>query len=220
LPVYSAVPVPDSYNHSVGRFKTTYLARQIDAHFRGNLNSPIGVVTFVDIDNLNETSSFGRMVAEQLMSEMVMLGYNVIEMRKSEVIHIMAREGEFGLSRDLEVLRPYQDLSGIVVGTYVDSPERVYLNARVLDPRSGLIRSAGSVEMPKTKEIVRLIRTSTSPMPLERIPVRHLNYGDYPVPHYQRPRSEFEFYPSDQSTNQPMPMQPSAPPAPSLEPNA
>lgn len=176
LPAFSAIPFRDAENQSVGRFKTSYLADQIHAYFRGNASGPIAVTTFVDIDNLYQSSTFGRILAEQLMSELSMRGYNVIELRQAEAMQIMFDQGEFGLSRDTHTLKKNQEISAMIVGTYAVSPVRVYLNARVIDPASSLITSVGSVEMGKTTEIARLLRTNAFPQTLERIPVKHMGY--------------------------------------------
>lgn len=184
LPAFSAYDVFDSENQSVGRFKTSYLADQIHAYFRGNAAGPIAVATFVDLDNLYGTSTFGRFVGEQLISELAMKGYNVREVRQSEALQVMFDQGEFGLSRDLKQIRPAQDLAGIIVGTYTVSPIRVYINARLIDPSTSLVMSAASVEMPKTQEIARLLRNNSFPPTMERIPVRNVGYYTYPLPYY------------------------------------
>ncbi len=184
LPVFTNFSIPDSENGSVGRFKTSYLADQIHAYFRGNMAGPIAVTTFVEIDNLYQSSTFGRILAEQLISELSMKGYNVTEIRLSDAVQIMESEGELGLSRQIDVLRPQQSLSGLVVGTYAVSNERVYINARLIDPRSSNIISVGSVEMSKSKEISQLLRGNSFPSSLERIPVRHLSYQKAPTPYY------------------------------------
>ncbi|MCB0360946.1 MAG: hypothetical protein KDD44_14960, partial [Bdellovibrionales bacterium] len=182
LPAFSPFPLYNPMNESVGRFKTSYLAEQIHAYYRGHTTAPIAVATFVDIDNLYGSSTFGRMLSEQLMSELTMLGYNVIEMRQAEALQVMYGQGEFGLSREVAVLRRAQDVAGLIVGTYVVSPIRVYLNARLIDPTTSVVISAGSVEMEKTDEIARLLRGSTLPPSLERIPVRHIGYAASPLP--------------------------------------
>ncbi len=223
LPAFSAIPFRDYENQSVGRFKTTYLADQIHAYFRGNAAGPIAVATFVDIDNLYNSSTFGRVVAEQLMSELAMRGYSVIEVRQADALQIMPFEGEFALSHETKKLRKWQDLSGVVVGTYVDSPVRVYVNARLIDPATSMIVSAGSIEMAKTAEIARLIRRSQIPPSMERIPVRHLGYASHPLPYnwpwpYQLPRDEEALYPDDsdaKGTELPMPQ--GLPPLPKLQ---
>lgn len=184
MPAFSAIPWGDSFNQSVGRFKTSYLADQIHAYYRGNTSAPIAIATFVDLDNLYGTSSFGRMLSEQMMSELAMKGYNVIELRQSEALQVLFDQGEFGLSRELSRIRQHQDVSGIIVGTYVVSPVRVYINARLIDPATSMILSAGSVEMAKTDEMTRLLRTNNYPAALERIPVKALGVAPYPIPYY------------------------------------
>ena len=184
MPAFSAIPLGDAFNYSVGRFKTSYLADQIHAYYRGHISGPIGVATFVDLDNLYTSSTFGRILAEQLMTELAMKGYTVIEIRKADAIQIMSLQGEFALSRETASMRRFQDMAGIVVGTYAESPERVYVNARILDPTTAVIVSAGSVEMGKSEEIARLIRSNSVAPTLERIPVRNLGYASFPVPYY------------------------------------
>ena len=160
------------------------MADQIHAYYHGNAAGPIAVTTFVDVNNLYDSSTFGRLISEQLMSELAMRGYKVIELRQAEAMQIMHGQGEFLLSRELPALRKFQDVSGLVVGTYVASPERVYLNARLVHPRNSSIISVGSVEMARTKEISNLLRSSTLPPSLERIPVRSLGHYAQPLPSY------------------------------------
>ena len=174
LPVYSAAPVIDAYNNSTGRFKTEYLADQINSFYRGTVNGPIAVSTFVNLDDLYSSSTFGRILSEQLMSDLAMRGYTVVEMRQAEALQILQSEGELGLSRDIEMIKPAQQISGLVVGTYAVSPVRVYINTRLIDPRTSLVASVGSVEISKTAEIARLLRGNTMQMTLERIPVKSL----------------------------------------------
>jgi TolB-like protein len=181
FPVYSPFPFKEYDNHGVGRFKTTYLVDQIDKYYRGVNPGPIGVTTFVNIDDLHSTSTFGRMFGEQLMSELSMRGYDVVELRHADSLQFMSDAGEFALSRDIASVRRARELGGVVVGTYVVSPLRVYVNARLIDPSSSVVLSAGSVEMSKTEEIARMLRGGSLPGTLERIPVKHLGYSTYPL---------------------------------------
>ena len=187
MPVFLPFSVStDHQNESVGRFKTSYLAEQIDQYYRGTNPGPLGVTTFVNVDDLYNTSTFGRMVGEQLMSELAMRGFDVVELRHADALQFMNTGGEFALSRDVAALRRQRDLGGVVVGTYVASPVRVYLNARLVDPTSSMVLSAGSVEMSKTEEIARLLRGGSMPTTMERIPVRHLGYSTFPMAMFQR----------------------------------
>ena len=186
LPAYSPIPFRDYPNQSVGRFKTTYLADQIDGYYRGSDPGPIGVTTLVNLDDLYATSTFGRVYSEQLMSELAMRGYDVVELRHSDALQFLGDGGEFALSRDVSAVRRSRNLGGVVVGTYVASPERVYVNARLVDPSTSVVLSAGSVEMDKTAEIARLMRGGSFHTTLERIPVKHLGFQTYPAMMFER----------------------------------
>lgn len=185
LPPFLPFNIEHEDNQSVGRFKTSYLAQQIDHYYRGTDPGPIGVTSFVNLDNLYASSSFGRFCAEQLISELSMLGYEVVELRQSDSIQFLNSEGEFRLSREVDKVRPHVDLGGILVGTYTVSPVRVYLNLRLLDPNQSLVLAAASAELGKTKEIEKLLRGRGGHAPLERIPFRTLvthsmPFGGYP----------------------------------------
>lgn len=181
LPAYSPIPFREYQNQSAGRFKSSFVAEQIDAYFRGTDPGPIGVTTLVNIDDLYTTSTFGRMFSEQLISELAMMGYDVVELRHSDALQFMNTAGEFALSRDTAAVKPARDLGGVVAGTYTVSPERVYVNVRLIDPKSSMILSAGSVEMEKTKELSRMLRGGSFVQVLDRIPVKHLGYATYPA---------------------------------------
>jgi TolB-like protein len=178
LPEYWPIPTKEYDNYGPGRFKTALLAAQIDKHYRSSAPGPIGVTTFVNIDDLYASSTFGRMVGEQLMSELTMKGFDVVELRHADALQFLDTSGEFALSRDVRTVRGHRNLAAVVVGTYVVSPERVYVNARLIEPATSLVLSAGSVEMSKTRELAKLLRGGSMPGSLERIPVKHLGYAD------------------------------------------
>lgn len=181
FPVYTPFNFGEQENQGVGRFKSSYLVQQIDELYRGTNPGPIGVATFVNVDDLYTTSTFGRVYSEQVMSELAMNGFDVIELRHSDALQFLGANGEFALSRDVSQVKRMRDLGGVVVGTYAVSPVRVYVNARMIDPSSSVVLAAGSVEMQKSKEIARLLRGGTFPGSLERIPVKHLGLSTYPL---------------------------------------
>jgi len=182
MPAFWPIPQKEYDNYGPGRFKTALLAHQIDRYYRGSAPGPIGVTTFVNIDDLYASSTFGRMVGEQLMSELAMKGFDVVELRHADALQFLDTSGEFALSRDVRSVRQHRNLAAVVVGTYVVSPERVYVNARLIEPSTSLILSAGSVEMSKTRELAKLLRGGGMPGSLERIPVKHLGYASQTTP--------------------------------------
>jgi len=87
-------------------------------------------------------------------------------------------------------------LGAILVGTYTSSQDRVYLNVRLVDPRSAMVLSAGSAEMEKTDEISRMLRRGKGGTQLERIPV--VSTRSMRVPLTQYPRDAYMMSPMTQ----------------------
>lgn len=187
----SAVVAPRPPGTS-GRFKTAVIVDQIDSYYRGTNPGPIGVTTLVSADDLHKSSTFGRLFSEQVMSELSMRGYDVIELRHADALHFLGNTGELGLSRDIGSVRRERTLGAIVVGTYVVSPIRVYVNARLLDPTTSVVLSAGSVDLDYTPEIARLVRGGGLAPSLERIPVRRLGFSTHPLGMADRRFDELE----------------------------
>jgi TolB-like protein len=177
LPAFSPFPIKNYPNNSVGRFKSSYVAEQIEEFYQGSDPGPIGVTTLVNLDDLSSTSTFGRLYSEQILSELSMRGFQVIELRHADAVKFLPEQGEFVLSRDISSIQRTRELGALVTGTYVASAERVYVNVRIIDPASSVVLSVGSVEMEKTEELSKMLKGKlASGRTLERVSVR----GDEP----------------------------------------
>ena len=102
--------------------------------------------TFVSIDNIYETTSFGRYCSEQLANILSARGIQVIEIRKLENIIIREQFGEYGLSRISNEVTKENRANSIMVGTYTVTPVDVILNVRIIKAENGesLVRSAAT----------------------------------------------------------------------------
>lgn len=107
-------------------------------------NSSILVTSFVNIDNLKESSTLGRMLAEHVASRLSQRGYKVIEMRlRTTSVFMEEGKGEFLLSRDLRDVSKNQNSTAVVVGTYGLFPNgEVSVSARVVSPSDSTIISS------------------------------------------------------------------------------
>lgn len=103
---------------------------------------PVFVTTPVNNDNLQDSSSFGRSLQNSIIAEFVRQGFTVREVKLRGNVVISPEEGEFMLSRDLQELKTKQRAQGVVVGTYTLADRVMYLSIRLVEPGSGLIRSA------------------------------------------------------------------------------
>ncbi|MCJ7600013.1 MAG: FlgO family outer membrane protein [Desulfobulbaceae bacterium] len=108
-----------------------------------NGKDPVIVATFSDINDLESSTTFGRMISEHISSRFSQRDFIVLETKFSKnSIFISKENGEFVLSRDIRDLSLQYKASAIVVGTYGKSAEGVYVSARVINPYDGTIISS------------------------------------------------------------------------------
>jgi len=103
-----------------------------------NDTGTLTITSFVNLDHLNKTSQFGRVLAESLYTELFIRGFNVTDFRGQNAISINT-DGEFYITRDIEKLQSEVPNTYIVIGTYSQIDENVVINVRILDNRTGKI---------------------------------------------------------------------------------
>ena len=112
-------------------------------------NPPILVASFVNIDNVQRSSTFGRVIAEQMASRLSQKGYKVIEMKmRSDSIFIKEQTGELMLSRELRQISQKHKAYAVIVGTYGVSKYVVYLTAKLIRTKDNVILSAYDYSLP------------------------------------------------------------------------
>ncbi|HEY8353559.1 MAG TPA: FlgO family outer membrane protein [Methylophilaceae bacterium] len=122
------------------------------------LNKSLIVTTIVNVDALEQSSTLGRLITEQIASRAAQMGYPVIELKVRKDFFIKDSEGELLLSRDARQLAISHDAQAAIVGTYAIVQDNVYVtlklialhNHRVLNgvdyavPRSAVLVSSSS----------------------------------------------------------------------------
>lgn len=103
-----------------------------------NRMGDIAVTSFVDLHQLNKTTHFGRTVGETMFDELFVRGFNVTDFRGQSTISVNAN-GEYFLSRDVNLLRNNIQNQYILVGTYSKFNEDIIVNARIIDNINGTI---------------------------------------------------------------------------------
>ena len=122
--------------------KMLSLALQLEKNLDVNKRfSVYAVTTFVDLDKFASSNSVSRLMTEQLVHELQLKQWNIIDLRLSKTIAI-SDGGEFSLSRDARKLRSPQEVSGVVSGTFSVIGEDIFINVRVLDYTTGAILSS------------------------------------------------------------------------------
>lgn len=102
-------------------------------------DTPLEVGVITDLDSPNERTNFGSMVAEQIASRFVQLGYNVT------ISEMPAGQGAAGRS--------------VITGRYAVARDGVLVNLRIVESGSGKVLAAYDYTVPKTPDVRELTRT-------------------------------------------------------------
>jgi len=139
-----------------------FVAEQLDRNASSDDRQlPTVFNTIVDLNNLSETSSFGRLVGEHLIHELQVRGWPVSDIRLSKNL-IINDSGEFSLSRDLKRIRDLMPAVNVVTGTYTSTRDGVLVNVRVLNLETGRIVSSAQTRFVKDKFMSALIDKPSS----------------------------------------------------------
>lgn len=112
-------------------------------------SKPLIVASFVNIDDLLDTSTFGRMAAEQVGSRFAQHGYKVSELKlRTTNIFIEQRRGELALSRELKNISTEHNAQAIIAGTYAKAADVVYVTAKIIRASDGTIIASHDYSLP------------------------------------------------------------------------
>jgi len=109
-------------------------------------NTSVILTSFVDLNQLNKTTTFGRLLGESMFNELHIRNFKIIDFRGQDAVSVNA-DGEFHLTRDVEKLKDHiEAVEYVVVGTYVKFEEKnILINARILDSETGEVISTARI---------------------------------------------------------------------------
>jgi TolB-like protein len=120
-------------------------------------SAPVLVATFVDGDNLESSSTLGRMLSEQVAARLTQTGYRVLEVRLRNQVLIRQTQGELMLSREAKAVSAAHDVQAVVVGTYVAAQDRIFINLRVVRPTDNQVIAAHNAAIVNDAAIGQLL---------------------------------------------------------------
>lgn len=120
-------------------------------------SGPTIVATLVDIKNLEQTSNFGRITSELLASRLSQLGNEVLEIKLRNTVFIRQNEGEFMLTREVQELAATHKVAAVLVGTYTENGQYVFVSLKLVRPEDGMILTAYDYSLRKDDEIAWLL---------------------------------------------------------------
>ncbi len=101
--------------------------------FKAEKQKKIAITSFVNLDKLKNSSTFGRSLSESLINELHTRKFSIIDLRTQKNISIN-KQGQFYISRDLKKLKKKKDEIYVLVGTYSKFDYKsLVLNARLVN---------------------------------------------------------------------------------------
>lgn len=143
------------------------MAHELDAQLAqrmGQSEGPVRDVTLLittpaSLGNLEQTNALSRLVAEEMATWFVSMGYRVQEMRRARMVLFAPRKGELLLTREANLLSGKNiDAAVILAGTYTVTSKNIRFNMRLLHAASNdvLAMCSGTLAMtPEAREMLR-----------------------------------------------------------------
>ncbi|MDL2317294.1 hypothetical protein LJC59_09560 [Desulfovibrio sp. OttesenSCG-928-A18] len=141
------------------KLKLRELAEQLIADMNDcSLQGAVALPTaFVHLDDFNRTSSFGRLISEQLIFEFNQRGYPIREYRMPGSIRVKA-DGEYILSRNVGSVSARAKPAVVIVGTYYNDKDAIFINARLVRPSDGRVLRTANLVMDAKPVANRMLR--------------------------------------------------------------
>ena len=126
----------------------------------GGSGSPFIVATLVNIDQLEQSSTLGRTISEQIASRMTQMGLGVVELKVRNGVYMKRNEGEFLLTREIKEVAATHKAQAVVVGTYAESASFIFVTLKLVNPANSLILAAYDYALPLDKQNRSMLRKS------------------------------------------------------------
>ena len=114
--------------------------------------------SFVHQDNFKQSSPLGRYLAEGLIYEFNQRGFPVREYRVDGSISMADGMSEQALARKGKLLAGKGKHNALLVGTYYQDPDAIFVNARLVRASDGLVMRTGQIVLPPSAISLRMSR--------------------------------------------------------------
>lgn len=128
----------------------------------GEMAGTVLVTTFVDVNKLSRTSTFGRYLTEQMLNELQERGLRVVDIRQATSLTVQSGRGVFGLSRQIAEINHEVAAAASLTGTYLRAGNDVLVNARIIDNATSTVVAGTTFVFPLTETIARMLADAAS----------------------------------------------------------
>jgi len=140
--------------------------------------------SFVDQNDFNASSPLGRYLAEGLIYEFNQRGFPVREYRTDGSITMREGMGETALARKGKVATAKGKGNALLIGTYHQDPDVIFVNARLVRSSDGLVLRTGQVMLMPNAVTLRMTNAGPDGRPLSMLAESKKKPGEmiYPEP--------------------------------------
>ena len=168
------------------RLKVRELADQLIASLPNDaLAGYVALPTsFVDQNDFNSSSPLGRYLAEGLIFEFSQRGFPVREYRTDGGIAMNEGMGETALARKGKIATAKGKGNALLIGTYHQDPDVIFVNARLVRSSDGIVLRAGQIMLTPNAVSLRMTNAAPDGMPMGASWARWNKPGEmiYPEP--------------------------------------
>ena len=125
-------------------------------------DKPLLAASFVDVNNLEKTTTFGRIVPQQFLSRFAQSGFSVMEMLLRKNIFIEEQGGEFLLSRAIKEIGESHEAEAVLVGVYAVGKKNLFVTAKIIGTKEGRVLASYDYELPLGPDIMHLLKTGAN----------------------------------------------------------
>lgn len=112
-------------------------------------DKPLIMATLVNIDALDQSSTLGRLVSEQISSRLAQGGLRMLEMKLRTSVYMKRHMGEMMLTREVGEVAHNHNAQAVVVGSYAETSDAVFVNVKVVHPQSNQVLAANDFVLAK-----------------------------------------------------------------------
>jgi len=113
------------------------------------LDQPLIMATVVNIDALEQTATLGRLISEQVSTRMSQGGLKMLEMKLRNSVYLKRNAGEMMLTREIGEVAQNHNAQAIVVGSYAETSDMVFINIKVIQPNTNFVLAAHDYALAK-----------------------------------------------------------------------
>lgn len=137
-------------------------ADSLTLQLRGKLadDKPLIMATIVNIDALEQTSMLGRLVSEQLSTRLAQGGMKMLEMKLRNSVYLKRNQGELMLTREIGDVAHTHNAQAVVVGSYAETREAVFVNVKVIQPTTNLVLAGHDYVLAKETTVRSMLQSN------------------------------------------------------------